>query len=81
MYLYLGSDVVIPKSEVIGIFDIERVTVDQYMKDFLNVSQKRGKIYYVSFDMPKSVIVSTDTVYISNVSPDTLKKRAASKSY
>lgn len=81
MYLYLGSDVVIPKSEVIGIFDIERVTVDRYMKDYLNFYQKKGKIYYVSLDMPKSIIVSRDTVYISNVSPDTLKKRAAIKNY
>lgn len=81
MYLYLGSDVVIPKSEVVGIFDIERVTVDRYMKDYLNFCQKKGKIYYVSLDMPKSIIVSSDTVYISNVSTDTLKKRAAVKSY
>lgn len=76
MYLYLGSDVVVDDSEVLGIFDIEKVTVDRYMKDYLNYWQKKGQIYYVSLDMPKSIIVSADTVYISNVSCDTLKKRA-----
>lgn len=75
MYLYLGSDVVIPEKEVLGIFDIEKVTVDRYMKDYLSACQKRGKIYYVSLDMPKSIIVCDETVYISNVSCDTLKKR------
>ena len=76
MYLYLGSDVVVDERNVIGIFDIEKVTVDRYMKDYLSYSQKSGKIYYVSLDMPKSIIVCEDMVFISNVSCDTLKKRA-----
>lgn len=76
MYLYLGSDVVVDHKEILGIFDIEKVTVDRYMKDYLNYWQKKGRIYYVSLDMPKSIIVAGDTVYISNVSCDTLKKRA-----
>lgn len=75
MYLYLGSDVVIDDKEILGIFDIEKITVDRYMKDYLNFWQKKGKIYYVSLDMPKSIIVAEDMVYISNVSCDTLKKR------
>lgn len=78
MYIYLGSDVVVPEEEIVGIFDIEKVTVDRYMKDYLNFSQKNGRIYYVSLDMPKSIIVCRETVYISNVSCDTLKKRAVS---
>lgn len=81
MYLYLGSDVVVDEKEVLGIFDIEKITVDRYMKDYLSFWQKKGKIYYVSLDMPKSIIVCEDTVYISNVSCDTLKKRAFNISY
>ena len=76
MYLYLGSDVVVDDKDVLGIFDIEKVTVDRYMKDYLSFWQKKVQIYYVSLDMPKSIIVAKDTVYISNVSCDTLKKRA-----
>ena len=76
MYLYLGSDVVVDDSEILGIFDIEKVTVDRYMKDYLSFWQKKGQIYYVSLYMPKSIIVAKDTVYISNVSCDTLKKRS-----
>lgn len=75
MYLYLGSDVTVPKKDIIGIFDIEKVTVEKYMNEYLSRCQKQGMIYYVSLDMPKSIIVSENTVYISNVSSDTLKKR------
>ena len=65
MYLHLGSDVSVHISDIVGIFDIEKVTVDKYMKDYLSYCQKQGKIYYVSLDMPKSIIVCTDTVYTS----------------
>ncbi len=75
MYLHLGSDVSVHTDDIVGIFDIEKVTVQKYMNEYLSVCQKHGKIYYVSLDMPKSIIVCTDTVYISNVSPLTLRKR------
>lgn len=74
-YLYLGSDVSVHTSDIIGIFDIEKVTVEKYMNDYLSYCQKNGKIYYVSLDMPKSIIVCSDIVYISNVSCLTLRKR------
>ena len=76
MYLHLGSDVSINVNEIIGIFDIEKVTVQKYMNEYLSYCQKNGKIYYVSLDMPKSIIVCDDIVYISNVSCLTLRKRA-----
>ena len=75
MYLHLGSDISVNVNEIIGIFDIEKVTVQSYMNEYLSYYQKNGKIYYVSLDMPKSIIVCKETVYISNVSCLTLKKR------
>ena len=75
MYLHLGSDISVNVSEIIGIFDIEKVTVQSYMNEYLSYCQKNGKIYYVSLDMPKSIIVCKETVYISTVSCLTLKKR------
>ena len=75
MYLHLGSDVSVNINDIVGIFDIEKVTVQSYMNEYLSYCQKNGKIYYVSLDMPKSIIVCADTVYISNVSCLTLRKR------
>ena len=75
MYLHLGSDVSVHVSDIVGIFDIEKVTVQKYMNDYLSQCQKQGKIYYVSLDMPKSIIVCSDIVYISNVSCLTLRER------
>ena len=75
MYLYLGSDVTVLERDVIGIFDIEKTTVEKSVNDYLSHCQKTGKIYYVSLEMPKSFVICSDCVYITNVSAATLKKR------
>jgi len=75
-YIYLGSDVTVHSDDIIGIFDIERVTVVKQVNEFLGRSQKKGKIYYVSLDLPKSFIVAEDAVYVTNVSAATVKKRS-----
>jgi hypothetical protein len=74
-YLFLGSDVTVHSDDVIGIFDIERVTVNKDVNEFLKKCQKSGKIYYVSLDLPKSFIVADERVYVSNVCALTIKKR------
>ncbi len=76
MFLFLGADAVVPEKDVIGIFDIEECSVSRMTADYLNSCQKKNKVEYVSFDMPKSFIVCTDKTYISNVSNSTINKRA-----
>ncbi len=75
MYVSLGSDVSVLKSEIIGIFDIEKTSVVKSVNEYLSYCQKNGKIYYVSLDMPKSFVVCKDCVYITNVGASTLFKR------
>lgn len=76
VYLFLGGDVSVRSSDVIGIFDIEECSVSRITADYLNKCQKSGLVRNVSEDMPKSFIVCSDSVYISNVSNDTINKRA-----
>lgn len=77
MYIHIGGDVSLPVDKILGIFDIEKTSVNKDVNDYLMKLQKQGKIYYVSYDMPKSFIVTDDNVYISNVSVFTLKRRFA----
>ena len=81
MYLHLGADVVIRLNEVVGIFDIENSTVKKSSKDFLSAAQKMGRVVNVCAELPKSFIVCEQdgetTVYISQISSSTLKKRSS----
>lgn len=82
MYLHLGENTVIRASQLIGIFDIENTSVSRSTREFLARAGKGGRIFNVSYEMPKSFVVCADesgeeTVYISQVSASTLRKRFA----
>ena len=74
--LYLGSDIDVYSTDIIGIFDIEKTTVQKSVNDYLSRCQRNGEIYYVSLDMPKSFVVCDNCTFITNVAAATLKKRA-----
>lgn len=67
------------KDDVIGIFDIEECSVSRITADFLNASQKQGRVVSVSDDMPKAFVVCTEKTYITNVSNTTLNRRCDEK--
>ena len=80
MYLHLGNDVVVSEASVVGIFDIENTSISKYTKEYLAAAQKENKVIYVTDDLPKSFVVCKDgdgfTVYVCQVSPATMLKRA-----
>ncbi len=80
MYLHLGGDGVVKASDVIGIFDIENTSVSKITKEFLNHVGNTSEVVDLTTDLPKSYIVAErdgkQTLYISQISVATLKKRA-----
>lgn len=85
MFLHLGGDTVVSSQEVIGIFDMENTTVSAVTRKFLACSEKQGHVKNVSYELPRSFIVCGENkscrtgrfhVYISQISPSTLKKRS-----
>ncbi len=84
MYLHLGQEIVVLKSDIIGVFDIENTTVSGITRGFLSTAEKQQQVTYVAYDLPKSftVCVQKDRkkppqVIVSPIAPRTLKKRAA----
>ena len=76
MYLHLGQNTVITTREIVGFFDMDNTTVSKTTRDFMSQAEKNGRVKYVSYDLPKSFIVTKDqTVYISPVSVVTLMGR------
>jgi len=79
MYLHLGQNIVVPETEVIGIFDLDNTTSSKITRKFLSDVEKAGSVVNVSEELPRSFIVSSRdkniTVYLSQLSPQTLLKR------
>jgi len=75
-FIHLGGNVSVYSDDLLGVFDIERTTVNPAVNKFLAKAQKSGKIYYCSLDMPKSFVLTEDTVFVTNVGTGTIKDRA-----
>ncbi len=78
-YLQLEKGESIDKNEIIGIFDIESASISFATKELFKRKEDEHGVVSVSNDLPKSFILCdgeyTDTVYISGISVDSIKKR------
>ena len=79
-YLHLGGDVVVRTRDVVGIFDMEKTTESAISRRFLADAEKGGRVYTVSYELPKAYVVTaeedgSETVYITQVSAATLRRR------
>ena len=86
MYLHLGQSTVITTKNLLVIFDMDNTTVMKSTRDYLSKAEKDGDVVNVSYELPKSFVVCTNgnnskKVYISQIAPSTLLKRAKSKQF
>ena len=79
MYLHIGNGKNIKKKNIIGIFDIDNVTVSKTGKDFINRMEKEGLVEYDYMDIPRSFVLFDDNgtykVNLSRISTQGLKIR------
>lgn len=80
MYLHVGGGVMIPETQIIGIFDLDKAADSRRTKEFLRRAEQNGTVINVCEDIPRSFIVADhpyhpQIVYISQLSPQTLQKR------
>ena len=80
MYIHLGNEMVVNENDIIGIFDLETTSVSTHSRKFLEVAEKQKQVINVSYELPKSFIVTEckgkKNVYISQISTSTLQKRS-----
>ncbi len=79
MYLQIGKESFIKAESIIGVFDLDNTTVNKATREYLNSAQKNNEVETVSFDLPKSFIVTSEKgerrVYISSLNTSTIFKR------
>ena len=85
MYLFLGHETVVRTGDIVGMFDLDKVSTSALTKRFLSVAQRAGQIIDVSpGELPTSLIVcerlGKTRVYLAQISVGTLKKRMGSGS-
>jgi len=81
MFLHLGGDVVVPKEDIIAIIDA-RTKISPSTREFMQIVDDEGFVRQVTeSEKEKSFIITTNLVYLSPISCQTLKKRAVKSFY
>lgn len=79
MFLHLGKNVVVRKSAVTAVCDIDNATCAKSTREFLSRAEKSGELVVATDDIPRSFVVCSEngvtTVYLSQFTPATLARR------
>ena len=79
MYVTIDSNNVVDKRDIVGIFDIDKLTVFKNNRSYLSKLEKRGKIVSSEEKLPKSFVLcennGEEEVLISPFMPITIVKR------
>ncbi len=69
LYLHLGQDVVVRNRDIVGIFDLEKASLSKWTRAFLSSATKEGRVVTVSYEMPKSFIVTAQNqvIYLPDI--------------
>ncbi|WP_042464277.1 extracellular matrix regulator RemB [Neobacillus dielmonensis] len=75
MYLHIGEDLNIRAKEIITILDKESALNSELVEEFLNHHQKQ--VVNLSKNPYKSIVITSEKVYLSPIASSTLKKRSS----
>lgn len=81
MFLHVGSEAMVPLKEIVAIIDYRSTQLSPATREYLEVSRTEKRIIDLSSGSPKSVVITTNQVYLSPISSLTLKKRSDSFLY
>ncbi len=80
MYLHLGQSTVVPKTDIVGIFDLDNASWSHRTRAFLERAEREGRLTALGDDLPRSFVVCAgekgERVYLTQASAGLLKGRA-----
>lgn len=76
MYIHVGGEYSVSDKYIVGIFDLDNTTVQPSATiDFLSRKEREDSLEVVSPEIPRSFVVTLDRVYVTPISPATLRRR------
>ena len=76
MYVHIGGEYTILSKSIVGLVNLETVPASSTdMNSFLKISEDENILEYVSEEIPRSIVITDERVYVSPLSVSTLYKR------
>ena len=78
-YINIGGTTIVPKEDVLGVFDLDTASTKKDTKRYLAAMDKAKHVVTVGTDLPKAFVITTkqthDKVYITTLSAASLHGR------
>ena len=73
MYVHIGENKAIRKTDIEFIFDLDSATVSGHTRNYLKKAEQEKRVVLLGYDLPRSFIVTRDkTVYLSPFNSSTV---------
>ena len=81
MYVSIGNNCMVRKSDILGIFDLDNATWSKWTRKALNMAEQAGAVVNAALDeIPNSFVLCAQagrqTIYLSALTAATLARRA-----
>lgn len=76
MFLHVGGDVTVSLKQVVAILDLRSTQNGESNRQLLESYRKRHRVDDISDGDPRSLVLTTDRIYLSPISSLTLLRRA-----
>ncbi len=76
MYVHIGGECSVPVRFLVGVFDLDAATMGTgATREFLTRAEREGRLDVLSVDIPRTVVVTLDRVYLTPVASATIRRR------
>lgn len=76
MYIHIGNDITLIDKWIVAVLDMDKSTASSPLcREFLTRAEKEGKLQWIGPEIPRSIVVTLERVYLTPVSSETLLKR------
>jgi len=75
MYVILGREELIDEEDIIGVFDLDNASWSYLTREYLARAEKAGRVKNLSDGLPRSLIVTADRDYLSQLTPQRIAAR------
>ena len=73
---YLGKGSFVRDTDIIGIFDMDSITISKNSREFLENAEETDKVVYSNlYEFPRSVVLTDDKIFITTFSALTVSRR------
>ncbi len=76
MFIHIGAGSVVRDRSIIGFFDMDGKWDSEITKDFLKRSDREGRTVSAGEDLPRSFVLTDNTLVFTHISTSALKARA-----